>query len=258
MYFPVLFKLGPLNLYTYGLAVVLAFLVAGLFVFWQAKKRKLDPMRLLNFSPYLIIGIMVGARVYYIFQHFDYYQRHLIEIFYFWQGGLSMYGGVIAAFLLLLVFLRKESKEKRWVWLDLLGLGLLFGSAIGRIGCFLNGCCFGEECHLPWGIVNGFLGDGITRHPTQLYESLGYLIAFGIGFFFYSKQQFGKLPGNIFFFSLVLHSLVRFGVEFFRFSDSFIGPFKTAQVVTLAIIVVAIIIFSITKQTRIKLKGVSK
>lgn len=258
MYYPVLLKIGSVSLYTYGIFIVLAFLISGLFILWEAKKKKLDFSRLLNFSPYLIIGVMVGARIYYVLQHLSYYKDHLLETFYFWQGGLSMYGGVIVAFLLLLIFLRKEGKRQRWQWLDALGMGFLLGSAVGRIGCFLNGCCFGEECNLPWAVTNGFLNDGVLRHPTQIYEAIFYFLIFVVIFLVSSKWGKKIAVGTVFFLSISLHSLVRFIVEFFRFSDSFIGPFKTAYVATLLIMILAVTIFFVTIKTRTKLKGASK
>lgn len=208
---------------------------------------------------------MVGARIYYVLQHLSYYRENILEIFYFWQGGLSMYGGVIAAFLILLLFLKNEKVKKRWQWLDAFGIGLLLGSAIGRIGCFLNGCCFGEKCGLPWGIENEFLNDGIFRHPTQLYEAIFYFLAFAVVFLITSLPageagKWGKriAVGTVFFLSIFLQSLVRFIVEFFRYSDSFIGSFKTAHVITLIVMIMAVGIFFITFRARAKLKGAKK
>ncbi len=253
MYFPVLFNLGPINLYTYGFFIALAFLVAGLIIIWQAKKRKLDSSKLLSFSPYVIVAIMIGARGYYILQHFEYYRNHIFEIFAFWNGGLSMYGGVIVGFLALLLFLRKERKKQKWRWLDVLGIGLLIGSAIGRIGCTLNGCCFGDESHFGPGVTNGFLEDGVSRYPTQIYEAILYFLSFVVVLGI-SLKWFKKIaPGALFFLAIILHSLTRFSVEFLRYSDSYIGIFKTAQVVTLVIVIVSLVIFFITRKTRGKL-----
>ena len=258
MYFPILLKIGSVSLYTYGIFIVLAFLAGGLIALLMAKKRGLDSSRLLNFSPYLIVGVMIGARAYYILQHLSYYKDHLVETIYFWQGGLSMYGGVIVAFLLLLFFLRKEGIKQRWQWLDALGIGFLLGSAVGRIGCFLNGCCFGERCNLPWAVENGFLNDGVPRHPTQLYEAIFCFLVFVVVFLVSSKWGKRIAVGTVFFLSIFLHSLVRFVVELFRFSDSFIGPLKTAHVVTLLIMILAVTIFFVTIKTRTKLKGAKK
>jgi len=137
-------------------------------------------------------------------------------------------------------------------------MGFLLGSAVGRIGCFLNGCCFGEESSLSWAVTNGFLNDGVLRHPTQLYEAIFYFLSFVVVFLISSKWGRKITVGTIFFLSIFLHSLVRFVVEFFRFSDSFIGPFKTAHVVALLIMILAVTIFFVTIKTRTKLKGESK
>ncbi len=253
MHFPVLLKLGPINVYSYGFFVALAFVVGGVFIYWQTKKKRLPFSKLLNFSPWIVIGVMIGARIYYVLQHFSYYRNHLLEVFAFWNGGLSMYGGVIAGLLLLLLFLRRQSPRERWLWLDVVIMSVLLGSAIGRIGCFLNGCCYGLPLKLSWGVTSGLLGDGIERHPTQLYESLGYLLSFFVTFFVYQKIGRKLTIGTIFFGGVVLHSLTRFIVELFRFSDSYLGPFKTAHLVTFSIIVVAITIYLVTYKSRLKL-----
>ena len=147
----------------------------------------------------------------------------------------------------------KKNKKETGKWLDIIIFGVLAGHSIGRIGCFLEGCCYGITTNLPWAIKNPSLRDNLLRHPIQLYESLCYLLIFLL-LYFYSKKM--KLKnGSLFLIGVALHSLARFIIEYFRYNTDFIYKgeiwYTTLNYAQLtALIIITISLFVILKINR--------
>ena len=151
--YPRLFEIPfpHLTIGTFGPMMVLGFL-AALFVMRRLSRRaRLDPAMITNAALYsLIIGV-VGARAFFVVHYFEQFREEPLNIFATWHGGLEFLGGVVPATGFLLFYLHHRKLPVRR-YLDLMAIGLMMGLAFGRIGCFLNACCFGKPTDLPWGV----------------------------------------------------------------------------------------------------------
>ncbi|MBN3032966.1 MAG: prolipoprotein diacylglyceryl transferase [Candidatus Saganbacteria bacterium] len=218
--FPVLFKFGGLELRSYGFFVALGFAAGILVSFVYARREKIARQLILDLALWVIIASVAGARLVYVLGQWDYYRRNLPEIIMLQNGGLVFLGGLLLALLTVYLFARRRRLPLLKL-LDALTPGTALGYAIGRLGCFLNGCCFGLPTTMPWAIVfpRGSLAAAYcpdtALHPTQLYASLSMLFAFLALVWLYRAKKFG---GQILFSGLVFYSLYRFVIEFFRFS----------------------------------------
>lgn len=213
---PIAFHLGPLTVHWYGVMVALAFLI-GL---WTASRRALQsgiaPEKILDLGPWLILGGIGGGRLFYVVTYWqnDFAGKPFWEIFMVQHGGLVFYGGLIGATLGGFFYARAK-KLPFWKLGDILAPSLALGYAIGRIGCLMNGCCYGRACDLPWAIRFPPAPDmpRVPVHPTQIYESLLNLgLYFAMAWFF--KRR--KFDGQVFAIYLMCYALVRSFVELFR------------------------------------------
>ena len=230
--------------------MILGFIIGGIVVYLETKNKNLNPHKARNLILITIISAFIGSRLGYVLLNFSSYQKDLLKILQFWKGGFSWQGGFIAAFLITFLLVLKNNKENLGKWCDSYILGILIGHSIGRIGCFLNGCCYGITTNVPWAIKNLILGDNLLRHPTQLYESLSYLLIFFL--LVYHSQKIKLKNGSLFLMGVALHSLARFIIEYFRYNTDFIYQGKIwyttlnyAQLT--ALIIVAISLFILLK-----------
>jgi len=196
------------TIYSYGLMLAIAVAVGTLMLVGDARRNNIKSDIIFDLVFWAVIGGIIGARLFYIVLNYAYFAAHPDEIIMIQNGGLAWQGGLILGSIMTVVFIkaRKLSVSKM---LDLLVPYLALGQSIGRIGCFLNGCCFGRE--VSWGIY--FPIHDATLHPTQLYLSGGYFIIFIL---LKRYQKFSEIPGLVFVSYLILASSLRFGVEFFR------------------------------------------
>lgn len=240
--------------------MILGFILGGTIVYWQAKRKDLNSYKAIYLTIIVIISGLIGSRLSYVLLNFSSYQKDLLKILQFWKGGFSWQGGFIAAFLIVLLIL-KNNKKEIGKWLDIIIPGVLVGHSIGRIGCFLNGCCYGITTNVPWAIKNLSLNDNLLRHPTQLYESFSYFLIFVL-LYFYSKKTKLK-SGSLFFIGATFHSLARFIIEYSRYDIDFIyqgnvwyTTLNYAQLTALAIITVSLLIlFKINYQKQEKINN---
>ncbi len=200
--------------------VALAFGVGIYLTTYFAKKEGIQPDLIFDAAIYVILFGIVGARLFYVIGQWGQYQNNLLDIVMIQKGGLVFLGGFLFSFLAVIVFAWAK-KIPLLKFLDCIAPGAALGYAIGRIGCLLNGCCFGSPCSLPWAIKfpDGSLAysyyPNIALHPTQLYSILAMLLVFLIVVFVYRQKRY---DGQIFYSWFVLYGLYRLGVEFFRFS----------------------------------------
>ncbi len=233
---PVLFQLGSLEIYSYGVALVIAFLAGTYFAVKEAPKVGIEPERILDLAILIGVAAIVGARFYYVILNWSYYAENPISIV-TRGGGLVFHGGLAAGFLIGLWYVKKHNISVG-LTADLVAPFVALGYAITRIGCLLNGCCFGVVSDVPWALPASFL-DNALRHPTQLYASLSNLLFFGILMYLRDKKPFN---GYLFVVYTGLYGAYRFIVEFFREGDLFLGPITLAQVVSLIMILVSLLL----------------
>ena len=219
---PRLFTIGPFSLPTYGLLVALGFLLGLQIAGRLAKRSGLDPNHVTNLGVGIAVAAIVGAKVFMIFSRADYYFADLSRLFSFntLQAGGVFYGGLLAALGTAYYYVRKHGLP----WLptaDVLAPAAAAGHAVGRLGCFAAGCCWGKPSDAPWAVeftdpaAHAFTGVplGIHLHPTQLYEALGTAL---IALWLYRRFVRDHAPGVIFGWYLLLYSTFRFFVEFLR------------------------------------------
>jgi phosphatidylglycerol:prolipoprotein diacylglycerol transferase len=217
---PILFSLGDISIHAYGFMLALAFLVGILISIRYAKKEGLRGDVILDVALYVIIAAIVGSRLLYVVGQWDQYKDNLIDIIMVQKGGLVFLGGLLAAIGVVILY-AKIKQIPVLKLLDIIAPGSAIGYAITRIGCFLNGCCFGLQTDLPWGMVFPpgalayFYFQEARLHPTQPLSSASMFVAFLVLALLY---KFKKFDGQIFYWGLILYSVYRFIVEFLRFS----------------------------------------
>ncbi len=232
---PEICRIGPFTIYAYGLMLVLAFFVSSYLASLQAKKEGFDPDLIFNLFFLVFISGIIGARAFYVLNDLSSYLRNPLEIIMLQHGGLAWFGGVIFGSLVAILFIKKN-KLGLFRILDLLVPFIALGQAIGRIGCLLNGCCFGRVSAL--GIYFKVFDQVLI--PTQLYSSLFLLLIFFILRFIQDRKH---LPGTILCAYLFLYSVKRFFIEYFR-DDSprlFYG-LTIFQLLSLAMFVVSLLL----------------
>ncbi len=197
-------------MHSYGLMVALGFLVAVNLSAKRASILGLDPQRIQNLCLVALVGGIVGARGAYVLLNGELFRNYPLEILRIDHGGLVFYGGLIVGVAATLLALQRYQLPV-WVTLDLMIPPLVLAQAIGRVGCFLNGCCYGKPTSVPW--AGAFPQDGILRHPTQIYESLFLLALF---FILKAMERRRVTPGTVILSYGLLYGVWRFGVEFLR------------------------------------------
>jgi len=245
---PVLLDLGFLKIYSWGFMVAIAFIVATILTAKEAKRKNISPEKIYSLVTYIIIGAIIGSRIAYLLFNFNNFTTFW-DIFKFWEGGLSFHGGFIGGVLFGFFYIKKNNL-KFWEITDICAPSIPLAQAIGRIGCFLRGCCYGIETTLPWGIQH--LGQ--IRHPTQLYSGL---VLLGI-FIFLSKQKYKKnFNGALFLTYIIIYSMFRFFIEFIRVEPRVLFGLTGAQITS--IILSAISLFLFLKFRKLfKTKNISK
>jgi phosphatidylglycerol:prolipoprotein diacylglycerol transferase len=247
---PIAFQAGPFTVTWYGIMVALAFL-AGL---WTASRRGLRDgfaaETILDLGPWLIVGAILGARTLYVISYWNeqFAGEPILEIFKVWRGGLVYYGGLIGASLACILYARVK-KLPLWKLADVVAPSIALGYVFGRLGCLMNGCCYGRECHLPWAITfppgSHLAPAGIPLHPTQIYDSLLNLGFYAFLAWLYRRKKF---DGQVFAAYLIGYALLRSLVEFFRgdYPVHYLGGWATpAQVVSIVILAAGLILLGV-------------
>ena len=230
--------LGFIQIYWYSICIIIGMAVGMWFVFKEAKRKKIDEDVMTSIILNTIICSIIGARLYYVVFSWDYYSKHILEIFEIWNGGLAIHGGILFGALYLLYY-TKTHKISTLKMMDICVVGLIVGQIFGRWGNFFNGEAYGpvvsrsflEGLYLPNFIIDGMYINGAYHHPTFLYESLwnfvGFLLLLLFRRFSYIKE--GQLTG----FYLMWYSLGRFYIESLRTDSLMFGDLKVAQLVSI-------------------------
>lgn len=247
---PILIKIGPLAIHWYGLIIAIALLAAIFVAVKLAKKRKFSLDDVLDLALWLVIGGIIGARLYDVFVvEWSYFSNHWEKIFYIWQGGLAIHGAIIGGLIALIFWCRKR-KQNIWIWLDIISVVIPLAQAIGRWGNYFNQELFGRPTSLPWGIlIAENLRPEIYKsfqyfQPAFLYESILNFILFVILFISYQKQKL-KL-GQIFGLYLIGYGIIRFTMEFIRIdATGMLFNIRVPQIVSIAAIIIGLVILKI-------------
>jgi phosphatidylglycerol:prolipoprotein diacylglycerol transferase len=217
---PILLKIGPVTIHSYGFFMALGVGFALWFLYRQSKSRGLDAPRLLDAAFYIIIVSLIGAKLILLAGDFSYYIKNPRQLFWIARSGGVFQGGLAFGIVFALWYFRRK-KIPAWKVADIAAPALALGHGFGRIGCFMAGCCYGKECTLPWGATfrnpyaNQLTGIPLNEalHPVQLYESALNFANFFILFVVLRKKKF---DGQVFPLYIINYSVIRYFTEFFR------------------------------------------
>ena len=223
---PTLFHIGTLPVRSYGTMVIIGFLLA----LWRTMKvcerrmktepegspRRIHPEAIFDLGLLCLLSGLFGARLLYVLLDFKNFVKNPLSLFHFWEGGLSLHGSLIGGIIALIVYSRRK-KLSLPVVLDVAAPTFFLAYAFGRIGCFLNGCCYGGTCSLPW--ATQFPDENhpgaLTppSHPIQLYATI---ISLCIFTFLVRWEQKPHRDGELFWAGIGLYGIYRFCIEFLR------------------------------------------
>lgn len=220
-------------IYFFGVMIALG-LIAGIFISHiEVKRKNLETDRVLDLAIYGIISAIVGARLFYIlFYDLSYYIKNPADIILISEGGLSIHGGLIGAFIFGVCYFRKH-KLSFLHYADAIAPGIILGQGIGRVGCDVFGKIMITS--LPWGIER----QGQLLHPTQVYE---FILNYIVFFILWRKRKNIKYNGQLFVWYLVFFAINRSVVELFRYNPSIIGWFSISHLLSIGLIIIALII----------------
>ena len=206
--------------YWFGIQAAIAVMSAYAVIFYDLRRRGLSTETLPDFSLFVFLTSLLGARVFFLLTNLSYFYAHPLEIFQMNKGGLIQWGGILAGIGAgaLFVKIKKLSFTK---YSDAVALGLPLGFGISRIGCLMAGCCYGRPTSMPWSIVFNNPHSlahplGVPLHPVQIYSSIGEFLIFG---FLLLRRK--KFDGELFLIYLILESFFRLVLDFFRVQINF-------------------------------------
>lgn len=237
----ILFNIFGFPVHFFGVMIVIGIL-AGIYVAYLEGKRKgLDLDKGFDIVIYSIIAAIIGARLFYIlFYDLSFYLENPMEIIKIYEGGLSIHGGLVSAFLVAVLYIKKN-KLNLFQYADAMAPGIILGQAIGRIGCDVFGKVMTSP--LPWGIQY----QGQLLHPAQVYE---FLLNYFVFFVLWRKRKKIQYDGQIFVWYAILFSINRSVIELFRINPSIIGWFSISHLLSVLLIIGAIALMSLAKMKR--------
>ena len=246
--FPELFKLGPITVYTYGVVLAAAYLLGLKLAMTRAKARGMDPNRTLDLGIAIIVSALVGAKLLLVFVDFDHFRQDPAEFLALFRAGGVFYGGLIAAVAVAFWYMRKHAMPL-WLTCDVFAPGISLGHAVGRLGCFAAGCCYGRPTSVPWAVTftnpaaaaNVGTPLGIPLHPTQLYESAAEVLILVL--LLATEKKGRPFPGRTFWSYLLVYAITRFAIEFFRGDPRgmVFGSISTSQFISLLIVPLSLV-----------------
>ena len=230
-----------LNVRWYGIMVALAVVVVILWVLWEVRRgANLSYETIFTAALVAIPSGIIVSKLLHVIDMWDYYIANPGLILGF--GGLTIYGAILGAALGILIY-SKFSNFRFGYFADLVAPGLILAQAVGRVGCTINGCCYGVEAPawLPWSVVytypESYAPLGIAVHPTQIYEIVFLLIVFAV--LLILRRRF-QPDGSLFLIYLGIYSLWRVGIDFLREGTSFLFGLHQAQVIGIIVLLIAI------------------
>ena len=242
---PIAFHIGALTIRWYGVMAAVGFLAGCLLVGKFRKYARMSADQASSSLGAAMLAGIVGARLFYVVQFFDSYRNHPLRIFRIDQGGLVFYGGFLLAIAALIVYAKCQKLD--WVRvLDVYTPGIAVAHACGRIGCFLNGCCYGKPTSLPWGVVYppgseaaGRYFPGSALHPVQLYEAGESLLCLGLYIYLVRRGKRGMAMSAY----LAVYGILRFCNELMRGDHLRTFALTPAQFIGLGLIPAGILLF---------------
>ena len=250
---PVAIQIFSIEIRWYSLAYI-----GGIMIGWILSKKfflsnydlkeKFD-----DYLTYLIIGIIVGGRLGYVFfYNFNHYSNNIFDILKIWQGGMSFHGGLIGVVIASILFARKNNHNP-FNYLDIVSIVAPIGIFLGRMANFINSELYGVETNLPWS-VKFVQVDNLYRHPSQLYEAFFEGIILFLILVYFRNKGLIKIPGLISGLFLIFYSIFRFIIEFIRVPDEHLGylffNLTMGQIISLIFLLIGIYLFVIKYENK--------
>ena len=280
---PIFLQIGPITIYYYGLMYAISFFLGMEIGKYKGKERGISPELVENYAFVAMISGLIGGRLYYVLFNLNYYLNNVLKIFAVWEGGMAIHGGIIGGIIGTLIYARIK-KVNGFALGDLAAPALLLGQSLGRFGNLMNGEVHGVPTFTPWNVIfsmkpkfaewftsyqklslsqqmeypelvpfgitfpesspAGYEFPNLPLHPAMLYEAALNFIAFLFIFFYLSKKK-NLAPGTVWWTYIILYSIIRIFVSFFRAEDLMIGGLRAPHLISLVLIAIslAIIIF---------------
>ncbi|WOV86556.1 prolipoprotein diacylglyceryl transferase [Sporosarcina oncorhynchi] len=244
---PTAFHLGPIPIQWYGILITTGIILAFIVVQKEMVKRGMHPDFLTDLLIWAVPISIVSARIYYVVFSWSSYKDTPADVFKIWEGGIAIHGALIGAFLTTYIYTKRRGISF-WKVADIAAPGILIGQIIGRWGNFINQEAHGgpvsekflENTIIPDWIMNQMTKDGVTYHPTFLYESLWNLV--GLVIILLLRKVMLK-RGEMFLFYLTWYSIGRYFIEGMRTDSLYGGDLRAAQIVSILTIIVAVSLF---------------
>ena len=244
---PVLLHVGPVQVHSYGVLLMLAFIAGILLSRRSARRLGVDPEVPVDLGVWILIASVACSRLLYVALNWSDYEARPLAVWQLWrEGGLSYHGGLLGGMLAAAVYARRR-RLSYWLLADMLSPGVSLGYGIARFGCFLNGCCYGAPTALPWGVRFPLYVDShLTTepsHPTQIYAAVGSFAILGLLLWLQPRL---RAQGQLFASYLMLYAVLRSIVEIFRRGATakvLFGPITQAQFASLFILLAALLVF---------------
>jgi phosphatidylglycerol:prolipoprotein diacylglycerol transferase len=248
---PILFEIGGFPVYTYGVLLAAAYLLGLQFALVRARARGLDGNRVMDLGIWIIISALIGAKLLLLLVDFDTFRQNPRELVTLMRSGGVFYGGLIAAVVVAIWYLRRH-KLPVWSVTDAFAPGIALGHVIGRMGCFFAGCCFGRATDVPWAITftNQYAAENVGTplnvplHPPQLYAAGAELVILGLLLVMERKGR--PFPGRTFWGYLLLYGITRFIIEFYRGdARGMVGDLSTSQFVSVILVPLSLVMLMV-------------
>jgi phosphatidylglycerol---prolipoprotein diacylglyceryl transferase len=244
---------GEVKLFGFGAMLVLAFVSSTWLASWRARREKLDPEVIADIAFWLFLAGVVGARLFYCFEYWGDDIKSVWDVVQYWKGGIVYYGGIVGGSLAFFAYWWFRPFPLR-PYMDVIAPSIAIGTLFGRLGCFLNGCCFGDRCSLPWAmsfpkpsppwqqhitleLIPPTALQSLPVHPTQLYSAIDALILLILlSAYFRLRRRDGEVIGLL----MITYPITRFLIEFLRNDEGvFFAGMTVSQTISVALLVAA-------------------
>jgi phosphatidylglycerol:prolipoprotein diacylglycerol transferase len=242
---------GGLRVFGFGAMIVVAFISATWLAAWRAKREKLDPEVILDMAFWVVFSGMVGARLFYCYEYWGKDIKSFWDVLQYWKGGIVFYGGIVGGTIAFFVYRSFRPFPLR-PYMDVIAPSIAIGTLFGRIGCFLNGCCYGDTCQLPWavsfpkpsppwghhwhaGMISKNALWSLPVHPTQLYAAVdGLVLLLLLSAYYPLRRRDGEIIGLL----MLAYPITRFLVELLRNDEGvFFAGMTISQNISVALFV---------------------